>query len=138
MRKFLIFCLLLSIAGKVFSQADTAMPQSSIKTDYLKKSKTQKTVAWVLLGAGTSMIVGGIIAGRNAVDDVSFDEASNGAALIGGGLVVDLVSIPFFISGARNKGRAMSVTMRNDFVPQLQRNALVSLPLPTVRLVIRL
>lgn len=137
MRKFLILCLLLSITGKAFSQPDTAMPQSSIKTDYLKKSKTQKTVAWVLLGVGTSMIVGGIIAGRNAVDDTSLDEATNGAALIAGGLVVDIVSIPFFIAGAKNKGRAMSVTLRNDLVPQLQKSALARVPVPTVSLVLR-
>jgi hypothetical protein len=49
MRKIFILCVLLASAGKVCSQADTTVPDTSMKTKYLKKSKTQKTVAWVLL-----------------------------------------------------------------------------------------
>jgi len=145
MRKFLILCLLLSNAGKVFSQADTSVQHYSLKTDYLKKSKTQKTIAWTMLGAGTVMVVAGVVTAGNADSNPyplpippTDKKFYNGAALIATGLILDLVSIPFFISGAKNKGRAMSVTMRNDLVPQLQKNARVSITLPTVRLVIRL
>src|ERR1044072_8806263 len=103
MKKLLILCLILTSACKTFSQVDSASPNASAKTDYLKKSKTQKTVAWVLLGAGTAMTIGGVIAGRNGVDDIDPNEATNGAALIVGGIVLDIASIPFFISGAKNK-----------------------------------
>ena len=61
MKKIFILCLLLSIAGKIFSQADTTAPIPSVNTDYLKKSKNQKTAAWVLLATGTVMMVTGIL-----------------------------------------------------------------------------
>ena len=52
MKAIFLLCLLLSIANKVFSQADTTAPGTSLKNDYLQKSKNKKTVAWVLLGNG--------------------------------------------------------------------------------------
>ena len=141
MKKFLALCLLLSFAGKIFSQADTTVPATSIKTDYLKKSKTQKTVAWVLLGAGTTMIVAGVVTAGNADYNPyplppTDENVYNGAALILIGGLFDLVSIPFFISSANNKHRALSLSFKNDTVPQLQKNKLVKVPLPSVSLVV--
>ena len=138
MKKLLILCLILTSACKTFSQVDSASPNASVKTNYLKKSKTQKTVAWVLLGTGTAMTIGGVIAGRNGVDDIDPNEATNGAALIVGGIVLDIASIPFFISGAKNKQRAMAVTLKNDFVPHLQQGLVMRTPLPTISVALKL
>jgi hypothetical protein len=83
------------------------------------------------------MTAAGVISGMNGVEDVNFDEAFNGGALIVAGVLVDLASISVFYCRAKNKKRAMAVTMRNDFVPQLQNNMLARVPVPTVSFVLR-
>jgi hypothetical protein len=138
MKYILTLCIALSFTVNVFSQKDTSVPNAAMKTDYLKKSKTQKTIAWVLLGSGIVLIGAGIIVGENGVNDVSLNEATSGAALIVAGAVVDIASIPFFILGAKNKRKALAVTFKNEFVPQLQQGSLVRTPTPTIGLTIRL
>ena len=129
---------MVAFTGKVFSQKDTTLPNSSMKTDYLQKSKTQKTIAWVLLGSGTVLIGAGVIVTVNGEANLSFDDAESGAALIVAGAVADIASIPFFILGAKNKRKAFAVTFKNEFVPQLQQGGLVRIPIPTIGLTVRL
>ena len=129
---------MVALTGKVFSQKDTTLPNSSMKTDYLQKSKTQKTIAWVLLGSGTVLIGAGVIVTVNGEANLSFDDAESGAALIVAGAVADIASIPFFILGAKNKRKALAVTFKNEFVPQLQQGGLVRIPIPTIGLTVRL
>lgn len=74
------------------------------KDYYLQKTKTQNTVGWILLGAGTTAIVAGIISGTKKDDDLA--DVGVGVVAVVSGVVVDLVSIPFFISAAKNKKRA--------------------------------
>ena len=109
-----------------------------MNTNYLQKSKTQKTIAWILLGSGTALIGAGIIVGGNGAEEASFNDASNGAALIIAGALADIGSIPFFIASAKNKRKALTVSFKNDFVPQLQQSCLVRIPSPTVGITIRL
>src|SRR6266542_6050011 len=137
MKEILTFCLLLSIAITTFSQPDTVIPNRSIKTDYLKKSKNQKTIAWVLLGGGTTMLVTGLIIARNAPANPN-EDFNNGASLSVIGVLVDLASIPFFIAGARNKGKALSVSLKKDLVPKMKQGMLVHTPVPTLTLVLKL
>src|SRR5215203_3768979 len=80
-------------------------------TYYLKQSKNQKTIGWVLLGAGvTSTIVGG----QQASKDI-FNESSGEAWAIFGALST-VASIPVFLSAAKNKGRA-EILLRNQNIP---------------------
>ena len=80
-------------------------------TYYLKKSKEQKTIGWILLGVGiTSTIVGG----QQASKDI-FNESSGEAWTIVGALCT-VASIPVFLSGAKNKGRA-EILLRNQNIP---------------------
>ena len=138
MKNIFILCLILASAGKTFSQADTTTPYQPIKADYLKKSKTQKTVAWVLLGAGTAMTIGGVIAARNGVDDSDPNETLNGAALIVGGIALDITSIPFFIASSKNKQRALTVTLRNEPVPTLVHGGVLPARMPSINLIVKL
>src|SRR5205809_5902274 len=145
MKKILIFCLMLSFSGKAFSQVDTTAPNTSIKADYLRKSKNQKTIAWVLLGSGTAMMVTGLILSGNAANNDPFgtltgsnEEANTGVILFAVGGVAGLTSIPFFVAGSKNKQRALSVSFKNESVPQLKKNALGHLSLPSVSLVLEL
>ena len=132
MKKFITFFLLMFFAVKTFSQIDTSTTRSSIKTDYLKKSKTQKTIAWVLLAAGTTLIIIGGGIGTHGAEDASFNDAATGGGLIIAGAVMDLGSIPLFIADAKNKRRALSVTINNEFVPRLQQNMIAHVPIPMV------
>jgi hypothetical protein len=122
--KFAVLLTLLSVVSfQVLGQTDTTRIHS-IKADYLKKSKTQKTVAWVLLGTGTALIVTGFIMVGNSNNPLPYPlpptdtKTYDGAGLILLGGLVDLVSIPFFISGAKNKGRSMAVSLKNEPIPQ--------------------
>ncbi|MBK7121967.1 MAG: hypothetical protein IPH68_03650 [Chitinophagaceae bacterium] len=67
-----IACALIAIVIQSFSQTvDT--------TDYLQKSKNQKTAAWVLLGVGAALDIAGIITTvSNANKEVEnlFEESS--------------------------------------------------------------
>jgi hypothetical protein len=138
MKKYVIIFLLILFVGKSFSQIDTSTSHTSIKTDYLRKSKTQKTIAWVLVAAGTTLMVIGSTVGNHAADDLSINEASSGGGLIIAGAVVGLGSIPLFIAGAKNKRRAMSVTINNEFVPGLQQNKIARVSIPVIGLRISL
>ena len=85
------------------------------KDYFLQKSKKQKTTAWILLGGGTAMFVGGA-----ALFDANFYGGSNSGADIGGfimlaGIIADGASIPYFISAGKNKRTAMSITF--DYKP---------------------
>jgi hypothetical protein len=138
MKKIFIISLFLAFAANTFSQVDTITSHTSLKLGYLKKSKTQKTVAWVLVGTGTTLMVVGLSTGLHAANDVSFNEAATGGGLIIGGAILDLGSTPLFIAGAKNKRKAMSVTINNDFVPSLRQGAIAHIPMPTVSLVLKL
>ena len=144
MKGIFLLCLLLSIANKVFSQADTTAPGTSLKNDYLQKSKNKKTVAWVLLATGTAMMVTGSIMIASSSDEHESvfggppESAIIGAALFSTGLLLDLVSIPFFSSSAINKKRSLSLSFKKELAPQLRQGSIVQSPLPSVSLVIRL
>ena len=69
---------------------------------YLKKSKSQKVIACILLGAGiTFTVVGG-----NQVSNNLFTESHSGEALMVTGLVATIASIPVAFSAAKNRRKA--------------------------------
>ena len=108
------------------------------KDYFLQKSKKQKTAAWILLGGGTAMAVGGF-----ATFDSSWDSGSASTTDIAGiigtvGFLTGLASIPYFISAGKNKKTAMSITF--DYKPiYLSGDNLVSTKAhPTLTLKIKL
>lgn len=93
------------------------------KAAFLKKSKTQKTIGWAMLGGGVAMIVGG---GGLFVNNFELfsrkhdDAAGAGVVLFLCGAGSTLGSIPFFISSAHNAKNAARISMGSEeiFVPQ--------------------
>lgn len=80
---------------------------------YLHKSKSQKTIAWLLLGGGVILSVAGNISYENSF----WEESTSGAeVMMLAGTVASIVSIPLFISAARNKGRA-EILLRHENIP---------------------
>ena len=110
MKKFLLAGMLLLFVLNTFSQ--TGINKEYSKDYYLQKSKNKKTVAWILLGGGTALLVGGA--------KISFDKYGvfgktnfwDYASLTG--LVADIVSIPFFSSAHTYKKMAASVAITNQ------------------------
>jgi hypothetical protein len=80
---------------------------------YLQKSKSQKTGAWILLAAGVALQVAGSV----SYADNLFEESTSGAdAMMLGGTIASIASIPLFISAAKNKGRA-EILLRQQNIP---------------------
>ncbi len=147
MKKIIIYTLLLVLPAASFSQ-QTTNNAPPVKIDYLKKSKNQKTAAWVLLGGGLGLTIAGVAIGANEVanDFVTIivtgeqQSSSTGAVMILAGGATMLGSIPLFISGAKNKGRAMSASagLKMEKSTMIQRSTFVQNSYPALSLKISL
>jgi hypothetical protein len=87
------------------------------KETYFKKSKKQKTVACILLGAGAgALFMGAFINEDNEDVEENFTPYNNNtkttAIVSGAGCM--LLSIPLFIASKRNKRKAMSMSFKNQ------------------------
>jgi len=136
MKKIILLLLLVSVVATTFSQ-DTTGKQLS-KEYYLQKSKNKKTTAWILLGAGTTAIVVGLLVeknGENSNDFYSGTEQIGAGALIAAlGAVADIVSIPFFISAGKNKRLAATVSLNDIYLTQHNSIAIKPQPALSVKL----
>ncbi len=101
MKKIIVASLLLIAATSTFCQQSNPSPALT-KQDYLKKSKHQKTTAWILAGGGPVLFISGIIA---------YQKGNAGLLLMGAGLISEAASIPFFISSGINKRKAKKVAL---------------------------
>jgi hypothetical protein len=101
----LVTLALASISSMAQNTVNTA---TDLKTDYLQKSKNQKTAAWILVGTGTVALVSGFIVQANHAEDNTvglFTGSQNNSgviiALVGAGMAVG--SIPLFLAAKKNK-----------------------------------
>ncbi|MEO7961623.1 MAG: hypothetical protein ABIR19_08745 [Ginsengibacter sp.] len=86
----------------------------------MKKAKSQRTIAWVLLGGGTALLFGGAVI---SVNTYGFSDRANAWDYVAvTGLVADIVSIPFFISAHQNKKKAASVAFTNQKIILIGKN----------------
>lgn len=111
-RKKIVFSLLVITLGITVSGQQPEPVNKMTRQDYLQKSKNQKTTGWILLGGGTAMaVVGAIVFGQS--DWLSEDDPNTdlGGFLFVGGIVADLVSIPFFISSSSNARKAAAISL---------------------------
>jgi hypothetical protein len=117
MKKIMIYFLMLALPVTSFCQkTNDSVPV--VKTDYLAKSKSQKTAAFIFLGIGVTALT------VAAVGDLDFDAL--GTLVIVGG-VATVVSIPLFIASGKNKRRAMkaSAFIKMETVPLLQKQSYI-------------
>ena len=142
MKKIILFTMLLIIATTTFSQ-QTKPSTTLTKQDYLKKSKTQKTFAWILAGGGVGVMVVAIatVSEKDAANylfqtDNSGVNTSATLFVIGG--ITTLSSIPLFIAAHRNKKKGMSFSFKNETAPQIQKSSFVYRPVPSLTLKISL
>jgi hypothetical protein len=130
MKKIIAFSLLLILFASSFSQeAQPAAPLT--RADYLKKSKTQKTVAFIFLGAGALTIIS--VSGGNT-------DFNTLGPLVVLGSVLTLSSIPLFIASGRNKRKAANASLGIKFEkkPMMQQTAISFQSLPALSFKLRL
>lgn len=135
MKKIVAFALLLMISVTSFSQQVTN-PAPAVKADYLKKSSSQKFTAWVLFGGGAAVLV--ITALSNLGIDFTGPKKKFPVVPVGIGAVCMVGSIPFFIASAKNKRKALSMSFKNEMIPQRQNDGLVNRLVPSLSLKIGL
>ena len=128
----LAFLLLVTVlSGQIYDEiyGQTINKKSLSKEDYLRTYKTQKIVANVLLVTGTTMAVVGMIGYDNNRLKIRYSEdqitLSSGdgnteayARILAVGLLMDIVSVPFFISASKNKNRAAKLVINNQVLYQ--------------------
>ncbi|HSF90126.1 MAG TPA: hypothetical protein VLA46_11950 [Saprospiraceae bacterium] len=140
MKSIMVCFAFFLLALNVYSQ-ETA-PQLQLSSDqYLKKSKNQKTAAWVLFGVGTTAIIGGIAVSTGSQDDLSrtLNTAFVGAPLMLLGLTLDVISIPVFVAANRNKKRALDAvtTIKFETTPSWSEGTIRQSNVPTISVKVR-
>ena len=130
--------MLLSFTINSFSQEEKA-PKLS-KDYYLKKSRAQKTVGWILLGTGVGIAAYGLITINSYTDNEGPLGTQNytGALIAIGGGVISAFSIPSFISSAKNKRKAATVSFTNQKILWYQKNNIGFIKQPSVKIKIAL
>jgi len=122
MKKTITYFLLLALPAVSFCQkTNDTVPV--VKTDYLVKSKNQKTAAWVLLGGGTALIGLGFLIGDSK--NATFDDAGTGVVLGSIGFLSAVGSIPLFIASGKNKRKAVKATtfIKMETAPSFQKQS---------------
>jgi len=147
-KAIILITLLLFVIGS-FGQQSTTTPAPKPDTDYLQKSKKQKTAAWILLGGATIMMITGGVIWSNAVEEnvdpdnpfsplIAPATTTKGTGLIFAGLLVSAGSIPLFIASGKNRRRAASLSLGNMKTQQIKNSSMVYRPIPAVSLKISL
>lgn len=121
---------LLVFTSVSFFQQNSSPKYSFTQTDYLKKSKNQKTLAWLLLGSGACLVIVGQLIPKgeeDGFDILTWSESHKNDDLkalftLGGALSMG-GSIPLFIASDKNKRRAIEASAFFDFekVPMLNQ-----------------
>jgi hypothetical protein len=142
MKQATVILLLLTLTHPGFSQQNKPSPTLT-KQDYMQKSKKQKTVAWVLLGGGATLVLTGIIIPKgDVVREGSWgnDYKNDGIKSTFGvtGFLCMVGSIPFFTASKKNSKRAMSVSFKNEPSRQLMKSNFVYKHIPSLNLKINL
>ena len=115
MKKVIIFFLLVTMTATSFSQQTKPSP-TSIKQDYLQKSKNQKKAGTILLAGGAVLMTTAFIIPKGELvddgvcvgpycDDKYKNDGIKSAFFIAGGISA-LSSITFFIAYKKNRRKA--------------------------------
>jgi hypothetical protein len=139
MKKAILFIFLSALTFSSFSQK--ANPATLTKQDYLKKSKRQKTTAWILAGGGTAMALVSLtsfnlinVFGSALDDNNSNENLKRGETTFYIGCITAVSSIPFFIASSKNKKKAASVSFKMEKTPVYQQRSFVYHSYPALSL----
>lgn len=152
MKKVIVYILLI-FPTAIFCQS-TTNDLPTVTTDYLKKSRNQKTGAWVLLGGGFALTTTSIlIATPKAAEDLTYgfggflsgepapqNDYTAESILLVTGTAVMLGSIPLFIASGKNKKKAlnMSANIKMEKATIIEQQSFVQSSYPAIALKINL
>jgi hypothetical protein len=128
MKKIILLLLLFTFFTTSYCQQTETKPTFT-KQDYLKKSKRQKTKAFIFLGAGTATLA---LAAQ--IDNTL--GAGGALAFIGG--FIEFISLIYFLDSNKNKRKAMSMSFKMQSLPQLQKDNFINNVIPSLNLKISL
>ena len=137
MKKVILSLTILLLITHAFSQ-DTTLTLLT-KEDYLRKSKSQKTAAWILLGTSVVSLLGSAATYEFTVWGDQSDIDNNGStvlAIVGVGALAS--SITLFIAAGRNRRKATYLTINQESMLLPENFTRHSKVYPTASLVIRL
>lgn len=147
MKKITACALIPIVSAYSFSQQNITAKSSFTKTNYMEKSRNQKTAAWLLLSTGvlfTAIVIASPGESTTATGTDFFSGASYtysipgqvNSTLVGIGLTTMLSSIPFFIAAGHNKRKAVSAStsLKMEKVPVIEHSTFVSRSYPVVSL----
>jgi heme/copper-type cytochrome/quinol oxidase subunit 3 len=144
MKKIIILPMLLAFVAVSFGQQTTPKPDWK-DSEYYKKSKNQKTAAWIFLGSGVAMFTGGLISHFNYINNqddptAELTQVTTGEFVALAGVIVAGGSIPFFIASSKNKqkAKAASVFIDMEHAPVLQGAVFNNQSFPVVGVKIQL
>ena len=127
MKKALILMLFIATTSVSFSQ-QTSSATALTKQDYLKKSKTQKAIGWSLLGAGAITW----LAGLNKYMDQNDGVEGGGETAMVLGTAMSIGGVVFVILGAKNKKKALSLSLNQQKLPYLQKSGIAHQKIPAL------
>ncbi len=169
MKRLMCFLLLLSVsfhlsAQNISSETDSKSEKDylkktnsqviqpaefkSIRTDYLAKSKWQRTTGWILTGTGMAVTtIGLMLVIGDALEEATFTITSimwgevkpdshpnNRGAIMLTGTAMMLTGTTFLIISRMNKKKALSMSFINETSQQLRYNTVMNTSVPSIRL----
>lgn len=148
MSKLLFSIVLILVLNSVSFCQQTNPSPINTKEDYLKKSKSQKTAAWIVLGAGVVLTSAGFAVELNNANDAliglfSLQQPKSsdvGGVLFFSGLAAMAGSIPLFIASSKNKKRAnaVSASFKMETRSTVQQGAIVRAAFPSLSIKLNL
>jgi len=119
-----------------------------VKTDYLSKSKKQRTAGWILTGTGAAMTFAWIILEMaDVVEEAALTfpavmfgaeppdtHSKNRSALLITGTAMMLTGTTFLVISRINKKKALSMSFINETSQQLRYNTVMNTSVPSFRL----
>jgi hypothetical protein len=134
MRRIMLVTLLVIVAVSSYSQ-DSTRKVHWTETDYYKKSKRQKTWAWISTGVGVTVLVGTLVMeGATYVYTAGEAKASGTTVpyIIGGACVA--TGVVLFVASGNNKRKAKEsvafIELEKTIVPQ--QNNLINRSYPAI------
>lgn len=117
MKKIITLLLLLTFCTDIFSQQRTDPYRKFTKADYIRKSRNQNIIGWVMVGCGVVCLIvptpppPNSDAGNSLLDlPHSLVKTANTISYITGALLIG-GSVPVFISAHNNKKKAAAMAI---------------------------
>ena len=147
MKKLISLIVLAIVSFNLYSQELQPVERKPVKTDYLAKSKNQRTAGWILTGTGVTVFsIGMVVSMAEMAEDVTVGlvdaitgeetetHSQGGGALTITGLALVATGVTFLSIAKKNKRKALSMSFINESSQQLRYNTVMNTSVPSLRL----